>query len=224
MSSCLPNCILFDLDGTLLDSLAGIEHSVRAAFAFCKLPLLHGSLRKRIGAPIRTILAQAGNVEDDQVLAALERAFRASYDHDGWRKTLCYPAATHVLRIMHERGYRLFVISNKPRHISLRILEAQGILDLFEAIVTRDSRSPAYTGKAEMIRALMQGQRVVPENCLLTGDTMEDAEAASEMGIRFAYMAHGYGEISERVPVSVDFRLRGFLEFLPLIVKEHVHD
>jgi phosphoglycolate phosphatase len=224
MSSRLPNCIFLDLDGTLLDSLPGIEHSVRAAFVFCNLSLPQRSLREMIGPPIRTILSQAGNVVDTRILAALEDAFRASYDSEGWRKTVCFPAANQVLRIMREQGYRLFAISNKPRHISLQILKAEGILDLFEMIVTRDSRSPAYSEKEEMIRTLLNELQLAPENCLLTGDTMEDAKAANAAGIRFAYMAHGYGEVPEGASVPVDYRLHDFLQFLPLLAKELAHD
>lgn len=224
MSTSLPNCLLFDLDGTILDSLPGIEHSVWAAFATCNLPVPQSGLREMIGPPIRTILSRAGNVMDPGVLASLEKAFRASYDSEGWRKTACFPAASRVLRIMREQGYRLFAVSNKPRHITLQILEAEGILDQFEMIVTRDSRSPVYSGKEEMIRTLMSDRRGAPENFLLTGDTMEDAEAAAAVGIRFAFMEHGYGRISECASIPVDYRLNGFLQFLPLLAKELAHD
>jgi phosphoglycolate phosphatase len=224
MISCLPNCILFDLDGTLLDSLPGIEYSVRAAFVSCNLPPPQKSLRELIGPPIRTILSQALDVVDPHVLDALEQAFRHNYDSKGWRKTVCFPAVNQVLEIMHERGYRLFVISNKPRHISLQILEAQGILDLFEMIVTRDSRSPAYSGKEEMIRTLLNESGIASEDCLYTADTTSDAEAASAIGIRFAYMAYGYGEVPEGTPVSVECRFDNFQQFLPLMAKELIHD
>jgi len=224
MSFCLPSCILFDLDGTLLDSLPGIEYSVRAAFTSCDIPQPQMSLREMIGPPIRTIISKAGNVVDTQILDKLERAFRVSYDSEGWRKTVCFPDANRVLRIMSEREYRLFVVSNKPRHISLQILEAEGILDLFETIVTRDSRLPAYSGKVEMIRTLLSERQIAPENCLLTGDTMEDAEAAFTAGIRFAFVAHGYGEVPETSSVPVDYRLEGFQNFLPLIAREFAHD
>src|ERR1700733_5364416 len=105
MSGLLPPCILFDLDGTLVDSLPGIEFSVREAFSSCKLPLPKESLREMIGPPIRTILSQAGNVVGESGLDILERAFRASYDSDGWRKTVCFPDADRVVRLMHEQGH-----------------------------------------------------------------------------------------------------------------------
>jgi phosphoglycolate phosphatase-like HAD superfamily hydrolase len=64
----LPLCILFDLDGTLVESLAGIEDSVRKAFTSCGLTMHVSSLRDLVGPPIRTILSRAGHVLDDQKL------------------------------------------------------------------------------------------------------------------------------------------------------------
>jgi len=224
MNICLPGCMFFDQDGTLLDSLPGIEYSVRAAFVSCGIPPPAGSLRGIIGPPIRTILSQAGSVTETGVLDALEREFRVSYDSEGWRRTVCFPDAGRVLHALRASGRRLFVVSNKPLHISLQILKAEGIFDIFEGIVTRDSRVPAYSGKLEMTRTLMEERHVAPGNCLFVGDTIEDAEAAVAAGVRFAYMTHGYGDIPEDAPVRVDFRFDGFLQFLPLIAKELVHD
>jgi phosphoglycolate phosphatase len=223
MNGGLPECILFDLDGTLLDSLPGIEFSVRKAFSSCKLPLLEGSLRRLIGPPIRTILSQAGNVVEESRLDMLEQAFRASYDNEGWRKTVCFPEANHVLRKMHELGHRLFVVSNKPRHISLQILEREGILNLFEAIVTRDSRSPAYLGKEEMIKTLLSERVIAVEKCLMVGDTMEDANAAATTRIRFIWMTHGYGAV-QMSSIPVAYMLQSFSQFLPLLAEEPSSD
>jgi phosphoglycolate phosphatase len=220
----LPGSILFDLDGTLLDSLPGIEFSVRAAFASCGLPLVHENLRGLIGPPIRTILSQAGDVRQGSSLDALEMAFRLSYDSEGWRKTTCYPDAVVVLRTLREQAHRLFVISNKPRHISVQILEREAILDLFEEIVTRDSRSPAYPGKEEMIRHLLAEHGLSPDDCLIIGDTMEDAIAAATNGIRFLCMTHGYGAGMDAPTVLVDWKLDSFSQLLPQLTKELVRD
>jgi phosphoglycolate phosphatase len=213
----LPGCILFDLDGTLVDSLPGIEFSVREAFSSCKLPLPKASLREMIGPPIRTILSRAGNVVEESSLDTLERAFRTSYDFEGWRKTVCFPGANRILEIMHERGHRLFVISNKPRLVSLQILERERILEYFEAIITRDSRSPDYRGKEEMVEALLAERFITGEKCLMVGDTSEDANAAASAGIKFIWMTHGYGTAVQGSSIPVVNTLDSFSEFLPLI-------
>lgn len=215
-------CIFFDLDGTLVDSLPGIEFSVREALRACGLPPPSQGLREMIGPPIREILARISNVRDESTLHRLERSFRASYDDEGWRRAVCFPGADQVLRISREQGTQLFVVSNKPRHISLKILERERIIDYFEAIVTRDSRSPHYGGKQEMIESLLQERGIARERCLVVGDTTEDASAAAVVGIKFIWMTHGYGTLESAVPVA--HRVENFSQLLPLITRELVCD
>lgn len=211
----LPECVLFDLDGTLLDSIPGIEFSVRAAFEAAGLDFRGIGLREWIGPPIRTILAKAARTDDAALLGRLEAAFRASYDTEGWRKTPCFPGALELLNSLKDAGHRLFVVSNKPRHVSMKILEMQEIDELFERIYTRDSAEPPYASKAGMMQAILSDYGLKPADCVMVGDTMEDAGAAAQHGIAFIFMGHGYGELTEAQPFLL--RLGNFSEFLEKI-------
>jgi phosphoglycolate phosphatase len=207
--------VFFDLDGTLLDSLPGIRYSAEAAFAACGLERGELDLRGLIGPPIRMILASMSRGVSEPELDALERAFRASYDSEGWKMTPHFAGAGEALRAMRAEGKRLFVVSNKPRHIAVRILEAEGTLGLFDEVVTRDSREPAYAGKLEMLVPLLRKWEVQAEECLMVGDTIEDAEAAADCGMRFCLMAHGYGDVPMDSSVPVTFRCAHFSELIP---------
>jgi phosphoglycolate phosphatase len=220
----LPPCILFDLDGTLVDSLPGIEFSARKAFANCGLSLATQNLRELIGPPIRTILSRAGNVVNAETLDALEREFRASYDDEGWRKSSCFPGTLQLLQLMRERGHRLFVVSNKPRHISLPILEREGILKYFDTVVTRDSGSPHNNGKDQMISALLADHSIASEHCVVVGDTSEDATAAATLGIRFIFMTHGYGRLPQTPSTPIWFAVDNFSQLSSWMIKETVLD
>src|SRR5258708_7666093 len=145
----LPQALFFDLDGTLLDSLPGIAFSIEQAFAACGLPMQALDLGEAIGPPIRTILALASTHATDSDLNLLERAFRSSYDSVGWQKTLLFPGSSPMLHEACILGIRLFVVSNKPRHIAVKILEREGAFSLFTAILTRDSSDPPYRSKAQ---------------------------------------------------------------------------
>ena len=220
----MPKCLLFDLDGTLLDSLPGIAFSIRQACRSVGLPEPNIDLRTLLGPPIRTILSNAVPTDDPALLDRLEQDFRASYDSEGWLKTSCFDGASEALAAIHAEGRRLFVVSNKPRHISVRILEREGLLALFEQIYTRDSRAVPWCSKAEMLAALLNEHCILSSDCLMVGDTMEDAAAAASAGINFAYMTHGYGQLEDTRSVTVSIKLDSFSQFLTLIRKEPVLD
>jgi len=220
----LPPCILFDLDGTLIDSLPGIEFSVQKALSTCGFPLATRSLRELIGPPIRTILSRAGNVPEGAALDAVEREFRVSYDDEGWHKSSCYPQAEAVLQMMRERGHRLFVVTNKPRQSALPILKKAGILQYFETVVARDSGSFPQCTKEKMIGTLLVERSIVRDQCVVIGDTLEDATAAARAGIRFILMTHGYGNPRQIPPSYIWHTMNNFSEFLHLIMKETVLD
>jgi phosphoglycolate phosphatase len=224
MNARANNSIIFDLDGTLIDSLPGIEFSMREAFATLDLPMRRTDIRELIGPPIRTILARVGAIDDAQNLDKLESAFRTSYDSLGWCQTACFPGVEAALRMMRAREWRLFIVTNKPEKIALQILEHLRILHYFESVLTRDSHPGAVFGKHDMVRALMETDCIEPESCILAGDTMEDARAAAKAGIEFAHMTYGYGRIDEDASVPVAHRLGSFEELLPLLTKELVHD
>ena len=134
-----------------------------------------------------------------------------------------YDGAAESLRNLKASRRRLFVVSNKPRHISLRILEAEETLDVFDEIVTRDSRVPPYRDKREMVSKLMQKWELAAADCLLVGDTMEDAEAASDAGMQFCLMTHGYGDVPVGGSVPVAFRFDHFSELVPAGAQEKAH-
>src|SRR5437763_3000725 len=217
-ASHLPQALFFDLDGTLLDSLPGISFSIQQAFAACGLPMQAIDLGEVIGPPIRTILALAAMQATDSDLNLLERAFRSSYDSEGWQKTLMFPGSSPMLHEACDLGIWLFVVSNKPRHIAVKILEGECVLSLFTAFLTLDSSDPPYQSKAQMIEQLLRAYKLDAARCLMIGDTEEDAIAASEMLVPFAWMAHGYGKIPPSLDVAL--RINSFPELLPTLVKE----
>ena len=224
MNGSLPSCILFDLDGTLLDSLPGIAFSVQEACRTVGLPQPKINLRSLLGPPIRAILSGVAPTDDPVLLDQLEQAFRTSYDTEGWLKTSCFEGAKAALEIMKAEGHRLFVVSNKPRHISLRILEREGLVQFFERVYTPDSRAPAYSSKHEMLLEFFNEYGVSPLDCLMVGDTMEDAAAAATAEVEFVYMTHGYGDVAETHSFPVAYKLDSFSQFFRLSAEEPVSD
>jgi phosphoglycolate phosphatase len=185
--------VIFDLDGTLVDSIPGIQWSVEAALAACGVPTLHRDLKPLIGPPIRDILAAVSGASDAATLDRMELAFRSVYDSGGWRKTTCQPGARGALERLRTAGCGLWVVTNKPGHAARAILSELALADYFEEIVCRDSRTPRFASKAEMLANLLERCAFRRAQSIMVGDTLEDCRAAEEAGIDCALVPHGYG-------------------------------
>jgi phosphoglycolate phosphatase len=190
-----PQAILFDLDGTLLDSLPGIQYSAQEALATIWPDRLLPDLRPFIGPPIGEILQRAVPGTTPAQIQQLVAAFRASYDSTGWLKTTLFPGSAELLAALCDSGIRCFVASNKPSPATVRILQGLGIHSRFSAILCRDSRDPAYASKAEIVGCLLREFGIAPESAWLVGDCHDDYEAAHCSGVRFILADYGYGSL-----------------------------
>jgi len=187
MSAAIESFI-FDLDGTLVDSLPGIEDSVRFALARPIPPL-----RPLVGPPIRTILGRLEPGLNEVELDELTARFRKAYDSTGWRHTALQPGANELLAELRNRGRRIFLVTNKPAFATGRILAMLAIRRCFAGVYTRDSRTPAFASKTEVLGSLLLRQWLDPRVCLMVGDTVEDYVSAIETGMPAFIVANGYG-------------------------------
>jgi phosphoglycolate phosphatase len=190
------NALVFDLDGTLIDSTPGINGALRTAFQSVGRTMPEVDLRRVIGPPITVIARHIEPLLSDTEVAGIERSYRAIYDSDGWRDTLAYPTVADTLRVLHRHDLRLFVVTNKPLIPTTNILAHLGLDDLFVEALTRDSRSPHYASKADMLSDLLGRHRLQPDTTLMVGDTHEDQEAAHANGLDFLYATYGYGSVT----------------------------
>jgi phosphoglycolate phosphatase len=187
--------LVFDLDGTLIDSSPGIESSLAAAFATVGRIFPRVDIRQAIGPPIRIIARRIEPSLTDAELDGIEPSYRSHYDTEGWRQTVLFDGVTDTLRSLHALGLRLFIVTNKPRIPTDNILNHLQLHSLFSDTFTRDSRPPAFTSKSEMLAALMQQHQLASASTLMIGDTSEDQEAAHANRLQFLYVTYGYGAV-----------------------------
>lgn len=195
--------IVCDLDGTLIDSIPGIGASLSAAFLAIGREMPTADLRAAIGPPIGIIARRIEPSLSDDEVTQIERHYRAGYDVDGWRETVLFQGVADTLQSLREQGCRLYIITNKPRIPTEKILIHLGLHSLFEEVVSRDSRSPGYESKSEMLRDLLHRRSLPADATIMIGDTSEDGEAASANHLKFAFVTYGYGAHSS-VALSID--------------------
>jgi phosphoglycolate phosphatase len=213
------SAILFDLDGTLADSLPGITFSIDCAITECGFPPRTCDPGPLLGPPIRSILHTLCPAAQPAELDTLERSFRTSYDAGGWRKTSLFQHVRDALDTLAAAGNRLFLATNKPAVPTARIVAELGLTGRFIDVLSRNSVDPPFPSKAAMLRFAMERHAITPGEAVYIGDSHEDYRAATEAGIPVIIVDHGYADWVASLPARPYALLRDFSELPPVISK-----
>lgn len=191
----MPPDILFDLDGTLIDSSPGILASfqrVLDAGGLRPAVPLESSL---IGPPLGETLKRITGIEDEAALAGLIEAFKRDYDNAGFRQTLAFDGVAEGLAQLAAAGSRLFIVTNKRLVPTRKILDALGLAGYFTGVHTRDETAPMAPSKSAVTKRVIARYAITPGNAFFVGDSDEDRQAAEENGILFVHAIYGYGAV-----------------------------
>ena len=195
--------IIFDLDGTLVDSLPGIEESARAAIGRVLPDEPMPDLRSVIGPPIATMIAKLWPGLPGECAVLLLAEFRSHYDREGCLLAQAYPGVGEGLARFFASGVRLFVLTNKPLAPAVKILSHLGFMKYFACVSAPDS-APPFDSKPVGARQLAEKYALVPAATILVGDGADDAASAAACGFIFIAAAYGYGRAAEEAAIRVE--------------------
>lgn len=219
-ASSWPKAVLFDLDGTLIDSAPDIGVAVNQLLALAHLPPL--SLKQivsMIGEGARVLVARAfaasGQVLDEAELEQRYEQMQPLYAANTIGLTTLYPHVSDVLQSLKERGTAIALVTNKPNFAIGQILDHFKIADYFSAIVGADS---GVTPKPapDMVELALSRLDILAKDAVFVGDSPADAQAAKAADVRLILMRGGYS----RVPLETldaDLVLGSFSELLPAL-------
>jgi phosphoglycolate phosphatase len=195
--------LVFDLDGTLIDSAPDIAAAVNALFAELDLPALEvPHIRRMIGDGAPVLLERALlHVGADHRAADLMIRFSVHYGDNAVNLTTLYPDVAETLRDLRAAGCRLGVCTNKPLAPTRAVLAAFGLDTLIEAVVGGDSmpqRKPAPEPLLAVIEALGGG----PEDAVMIGDSAVDLACAAAAGVPAIIIPSGYGMAEVQAQVT----------------------
>lgn len=189
--------IIFDLDGTLVDSLGGIEVSARyAARNTFAPPRAIPPMRELIGPPIAKMFSRLWPDLSEEQLTELLRNFRQHYDTEGCLLSELYPGVRETLAALKARGAEMFVLTNKPLQASCTILRSLDVLPFFRDVVAPDTTTPAYQAKVEGARYLMTRFKLEASATVMVGDGLDDYQSAQACDFAFLLAAYGYGSMA----------------------------
>lgn len=174
--------ILFDLDGTLIDSIELILNSARYAFAKLERPCPSDEeWMAGIGIPLFTMFERYAR--DDEDLSALIAAYREYQlaNHD--RLVRCYDGVVDTVRALHERGHQLGIVTSKSEYLALRGLAHVGLARYMDTIVGCDA-STRHKPDPEPVQIALHRLGCAPEEAIFVGDSVHDILAGNAAGVR----------------------------------------
>jgi phosphoglycolate phosphatase len=189
--------LVFDLDGTLIDSAPDLRAALNLMLRERGLAALSLAQVKQMigdGAPalVERALAACG-AGSREATAALPR-FLQLYEADAARLTQPYPGVKATLAELRRRGYRTAICTNKPQHATMTVLEELGMLPLFEGVAGGDRFAVKKPDPGHLLGliAVLGGR---PAATAMIGDNENDAAAAHAAGLPLVLMRYGYARI-----------------------------
>jgi phosphoglycolate phosphatase len=209
--------LIFDLDGTLIDSKRDLIHSVNA--------MLEEMGRERLaaevisgyighGAPLLVSRALGASAAEEQRAHAL-RFFLAYYEEHKLDSTCAYPEVAETLAELRHRNLPMAVLTNKPVRISVRILDALKLSAYFHAVYGGNSfttKKPDPLGANTIVREL----GVPAPETIIVGDSEVDVQTARNAGAMAVAVNYGFG-VHDREAYPADVYLDHFADLLLLV-------
>ncbi len=188
--------IVFDLDGTLIDSALDVGLAVSRVLKDEGLPELDGATARSLMGEggkvmIQRAFAKAGRALDDKALNALTRRFIGYYKDNPIAHTMPYPGVPQTLAALRDAGARMAVCTNKfeaPARQILQALELMPFLDDVAGADTFDVRKPDGGHITQLVARMNADLR----HAVMVGDSMHDVHAARHAGIPVVAVAWGY--------------------------------
>ena len=186
----MKRLIIYDLDGTLVDTREDIARSanhMRGEMGLAPLP--RGQICRFVGLGLRQLVENCLETDDTVRIEEGMTIYRAFYSEHLLDHTTLYPSVRAVLDYFQSRAQA--VVTNKPDPYSTLILTALGVAGYFTEIIAGNSGYPKKPDPASVLTLLEKG-KIHPEETLLIGDSPVDIETGTRAGVHTVGVAQGF--------------------------------
>ena len=185
------NAVLFDLDGTLLDSSEGVLDSFYSVVDKLKLPYIpRTEVKKKIGSPVQSWFKDFFQFDDNKAQYAAD-LFREDTLVNGSKKATVYSGVYDLLKILKKRKIKVAVATNKREDCAMALLNNFEIAEYCDIVHGADARGKLK--KSDIVELCIRDLGIERERVVLVGDTVHDAEGAYSAGINFIGVTYGIG-------------------------------
>jgi len=183
--------IIFDLDGTLINSSKGILSALKMAFDVCKIEPKKILTDQLIGPPLNKLLPTLLSDENLNSVEPLTAAFKERYDNEGYKNLSVFSDVEVMLAKLSEQGHTLYIATNKRIIPTKKIIPFLGWSHYFDEIYALDS-FPNLASKQYLIENIMDLHNMEKEATLYIGDTVADFKASKANGLKYIMALWGY--------------------------------
>ncbi len=209
--------IVFDMDGTLIDSSEGVTKCVNHALKhFNKEVEDITKLNCCIGPPLIYSFTTFFGMTEEEAKEGI-RLYRERYEPVGVFECKLFDGVENCLKELHRRGYRITLGSSKPEEMCKKILDHFNLTGYFDEVAgaTKDGRIDT---KEEVLRELIRREGGNVSDMVLIGDTIYDVEGAASVGMDTIAVSFGFGKMDEMKKAGILASCDSFDE-LPEIIK-----
>ncbi len=193
----LPELVLLDLDGTLIDSIPDLANAVNKTLSELSIDQREiNSIRNWVGNGAEKLLHRAlsndinGEAESELFKKALPR-FMKIYEENMCVTTTCYPGVVEGIHFLKERGVKLGCVTNKPGAFVSPILEKLGLLNDMNIIVAGDTLPKKKPDPLPLLHAASV-LKTEPKKSLMIGDSVSDVKSARAADFQIVCVSYGY--------------------------------
>jgi phosphoglycolate phosphatase len=216
--------VLFDLDGTLLDTASDIAHALNLAlgeYGIAAFPVSEVTLMVGRGSPIlieRATAARGRTFSDKERAAILDRFFHyyGELEEQGKSEALPYPGAADALRRLHTAGIKVAVVTNKHHRFASALMQNLKLSPWIDLIVGGDTCERRKPDPQPLLFACGSLGFTAPD-ALMVGDSINDVSAARAAGIPVVCVPYGYNEGRDPRTLDCDAMVETLSE-LPALV------
>lgn len=188
--------VIFDMDGTLVNTYRGIFNSYTYAAEKMGLVLPDDALvGAAIGAPLSEVFASKFGLDEGSVRTAVS-LYRHYYAENGFREVEIYDGIRELLSYLRDNGYKLAVATLKREDFAVSIVKALELDTFFDVVYGIDDNDKLT--KSDIINKCLAALSLAPDAALYVGDSSYDAIGSAQSGLDFAAVTYGFGFKNEK--------------------------